>query len=118
MKTRTAKAIAIGSRIASRREQMEYTQAELAVKIGVTSSAVAQYETGWTTPALKNLEKIAVELQVSTAWLLTGDEPEAQVRAQTHKEQEMLALARSLPEQQQDAALAMLRGLVLALTKA
>ncbi|MDQ1079716.1 helix-turn-helix domain-containing protein [Pseudoroseomonas cervicalis] len=112
MTTINPKALAIGRRIAAKREQIGYSQAELAARIGVTDGAIGQYETGRAVPRINRLERIAVELETSTDWLLTGGEGEEQAKAQTKAELEALLLIRSLAADRQDAALAMLQGLV------
>ncbi|MBW5290101.1 MAG: hypothetical protein Rsou_1477 [Candidatus Ruthia sp. Asou_11_S2] len=51
------------------------SQKELAGKIGVTSSAISQYESTSSfnaEPSLKNLRKIAQEFNISFEWLATG----------------------------------------------
>lgn len=84
----------------------------LAKLIGVTSGAITQYEGGRNAPALKRLEEIAGALGVTTKWLLTGDEPEENVRAQTLHEAELLDLIRKLPAKRQATALKQLRAMV------
>jgi transcriptional regulator with XRE-family HTH domain len=111
---RSKKALEIGARIAQARARKGLTQAQVAAGIGTTVGAVAQYETGRNMPAVVRLERIARALEVSTEWLLTGDEPDQLVRAQTIHEEHALRLIRALPAEQQVAALAMLSGLVQA----
>lgn len=111
--TVSPKAMAVGFRIARAREQKGYSQAVLAVKVGVTGGAIGQYETGRNLPKLERLERIAVALEVSTEWLLTGDEPDELIKAQTRTEEAALRLIRALPSEQQANALAMLEGLNL-----
>lgn len=113
---RNPKALAVGCRIAQAREQKQYTQAELAGLVGVTSGAIAQYETGRNLPKLARLEQIALALDISTEWLLTGDEPDELIKAQTKNEEAALRLVRSLPAEQQANAIAMLEGLAARLT--
>lgn len=48
------------------------TQADLARKIGVKPSAVAQWEAGGTTPSVTNLISCAHVANVSFEWLATG----------------------------------------------
>ena len=112
----TNRALAIGRRIAERRERIGNTQAELAAKVGKTTGAIGQYETGRAIPRFPTLEQIALALQVSTGWLLHGDDPEETARAQTAAELEALELIRSLSSRDQGPALAMLRGLVASAT--
>jgi transcriptional regulator with XRE-family HTH domain len=110
-KTPNLKAIAVGRRIADKREQKGYTQATLAARINVTGGAVAQYETGRTIPRTPRLERIALELDTSMDYLLTGGDPDQQGRAQTRTELEALLLLRTLPVAEQETVMAMLEGL-------
>jgi hypothetical protein len=47
----------------------------------------------------------------TTDWLLTGDEPEQEVRAQTANEQAVLRMLRAIPWEHQATALAAMEGL-------
>lgn len=85
--------------------------------LAITAGAVAQYETGRNLPKLMRLERIALVLDVTTEWLLTGDEPEELVKAQTKSEESALRLIRALPAEHQATALAMLEGLTARFTK-
>lgn len=105
------KAIAVGKRIAEKREQKGYTQAVLAARINVTDGAVAQYETGRSIPRTPRLELIAAELETSMDYLLTGGDPDQQGRAQTRTELEALLLLRNIPVAEQETVMAMLAGL-------
>jgi transcriptional regulator with XRE-family HTH domain len=108
---RNPKALAVGRRIAEKREQKGYTQAQLAARIDVTDGAVTQYETGRSIPRNTRLERIALELNTSVGYLLAGDDPEEQSKAQTKEELEALVILRSLSVPEQQAAMAMLVGL-------
>lgn len=62
-------------RIKKFRQLRGFSQKELANKIGVTSSAISQYEATSSfnsEPSVKNLRKIAEEFNVSFEWLATG----------------------------------------------
>jgi transcriptional regulator with XRE-family HTH domain len=63
---------AIGSRIRAARERLGLTQAGLASQVGVTRSAVAQWETGRAGQVGGNLAQIASVLQVGVEHLLLG----------------------------------------------
>lgn len=103
---RNPKAIAIGIRVAKARKMKGYSQPQLAAIVGISSGAIGQYEAGIAMPKLGNLQKLAEVLEVSTEWLLTGDEPDELVRAQTHSEQEALRLMRMIPAGDHATALA------------
>lgn len=57
-------------KIRTAREKNHLTQEELARKLGVTQSAVAQWEAGITTPKLPTLVSLAETLNVSIEYLI------------------------------------------------
>ncbi|SMN15363.1 hypothetical protein CRYPA_1411 [uncultured Candidatus Thioglobus sp.] len=62
-------------RIKKFRQLRGLSQKELARKIGVTSSAISQYESSSSfnsEPSVKNLRKISQEFNISFEWLATG----------------------------------------------
>jgi transcriptional regulator with XRE-family HTH domain len=62
-----------GSRIRRARTVRKFTQAQLALRLGVHRSAVAQWEQlKGTTPSVIHLTKIAEVLEISFEWLATG----------------------------------------------
>lgn len=61
-----------GLRIAALREGLNLTHLEIATKIGVTPSAISQWETGYTQPANDKLTKLADILRTSVNHILTG----------------------------------------------
>jgi transcriptional regulator with XRE-family HTH domain len=63
----------IGERIKAARRQRRMTQDELAVAVGVSRSAVAQWETGRAGQLTGNLSKIAAALDIGVAFLMHGD---------------------------------------------
>lgn len=87
---------------------MGMTQIQLGSRVGVSDAAITQYEGGRNLPRLRRLEAIAEVLGVTTEWLLTGGEPEEIVKAQTVSERLALELIRSMSEEQQATALAVL----------
>lgn len=68
---------AIGARIRAARERQGLTQAALAERVGVTRSAVAQWETGRAGQVGGNLAQIASVLGVGVEHLLIGAAPGA-----------------------------------------
>jgi transcriptional regulator with XRE-family HTH domain len=64
---------AIGRRIANARKAKGLTGEKLADVIGITKSAVSQWETGQTFPDFKGLVGLCVELQVSADFIIWGD---------------------------------------------
>lgn len=107
----TPAAIAMGQRIRTQREHLGFTQARLGVMIGVSENAIAQYESGRSSPRRERIPALLNALGKSIAWLLTGDEPEEEVKAQTKTEKEILARARELPPEQQEILLKMISAL-------
>lgn len=63
---------ALGRRLIGAREERGISQSELARRLQVTRSAVAQWESGTTGPSMENLREAALELRVSFDWLATG----------------------------------------------
>ena len=58
------------TRLRSAREQRGLSQAELAKKAGLQSSAVSHFETGTRKPSFDNLRRLADALNLSTDYLL------------------------------------------------
>jgi transcriptional regulator with XRE-family HTH domain len=65
----------VGARIRAARQVAGLTQAELATAVGVSRSAVAQWETDRAGQVGVNLAKVAAVLRVSTEHLLRGAFP-------------------------------------------
>ena len=65
----------LGMRIALLRAEKGWSQAELARRSGVSTSAVGMYEQGRREPSLGLLVRLAQELGVTTDYLLTGEPP-------------------------------------------
>ena len=59
-------------RILRSRKEKKLSQQALADLIGVSRSALAQWETQMSSPSLENLRKMAEILEVSFEWLATG----------------------------------------------
>lgn len=114
---RDPKKVAFGKRVRTLREQKGFTQAELASMVGVTENAITQYESGRASPRPYRIEALAQMLGVTATFLLTGNEPDQLVRAQTSPELEALEIIRDIPLEQQPAALAALRGIAQAYRK-
>ncbi|WP_272674560.1 MULTISPECIES: LexA family protein [unclassified Providencia] len=62
----------IGDRIKLRRKEMKLRQAELGKKVGVSGSAISQWESGITSPDGGNLIALASSLGCSPEYLVTG----------------------------------------------
>jgi transcriptional regulator with XRE-family HTH domain len=85
----------IGARIAAARRERGWTQGELAEKVGVSRSAVAQWETGRAGQVTVNLSRIAAVLEVGVEHLMNGDNKRAPVQAINAEETAMLRLFRA-----------------------
>jgi phage repressor protein C with HTH and peptisase S24 domain len=66
------KTTGIGKRIAYARDQAGLTQTALGKQLGLTRSAVSQWESEDTEPSAENLRAIAVATNVNYDWLATG----------------------------------------------
>ena len=62
----------LGMRIALLRIRNNWSQAELAQRIGVSNSAIGMYEQSRREPSLDLVVRLAQELGVTTDYLLTG----------------------------------------------
>jgi transcriptional regulator with XRE-family HTH domain len=92
----------IGTRIRVARRARELTQDELADQVGVSRSAVAQWETGRTGQVTGNLSRIAEVLDVSVEYLMYGDGKRAAGDVQQGDELALLRLYRECePEDRQ-----------------
>ena len=65
----------LGVRITLLRAEKGWSQAELARRIGVSTSAVGMYEQGRREPSLGLLVRLAQEFGVTTDYLLMGETP-------------------------------------------
>lgn len=107
----------MASRIRRARIGARMTQTDLANAVGVSRSAVAQWETrDGTSPSTEHLTEIAVKTGVQFEWLATGRGPsqvdtaaivEAAIAAdfaENELESRMLGLMRRLPRRKQEMA--------------
>ncbi len=62
----------IGARIRAAREDQGWTQDQLAVAVGVSRSAVAQWETGRAGQVTTNLTRVAAALGIGVEYLMYG----------------------------------------------
>ena len=89
---------AVGARIRAARLAASMTQADLAGAVGVTRSAVAQWETERAGQVRGNLSRIAAALGVSVGYLLQGGEAAGGGRGETATELALLRLYRACTE--------------------
>lgn len=111
----------MGDRIKSLRREAGLSAAALARELGVTRSAVGQWESGATGPSMTHLSRIAALTGVAFEWLATGrgsprggavrdarrDYP-AEAVAKDPQERRLLARFRELPPKRRKALLDML----------
>ena len=105
------KRLAIGRRIAEARRNPGLSQAALATKLGLSSGAITQWETGRAVPEPDKFQALAAALGVEPGWLLTGDEPDEITRAQTTNEAHALEIFRRMRPEEQARALGVLEAL-------
>jgi transcriptional regulator with XRE-family HTH domain len=84
----------VGDRIRGVRRERGLTQDELAVAVGVSRSAVAQWETGRSGQLSANLSRIAGALGTGVEYLLHGDDKMAPLKAESGDELALLRLYR------------------------
>ena len=92
----------IGARIRAAREDQGWTQDQLAAAVGVSRSAVAQWETGRAGQVTTNLTRVAAALGIGVEYLMYGRDARAAGQAYSGDELAMLRLYREcLPEDRQ-----------------
>src|ERR1700722_2261336 len=84
----------IGARIRASREDQGCTQDQLAAAVGVSRSAVAQWETGRAGQVTTNLTRVAAALGIGVEYLMYGRDPRAAGQAYSGDELAMLRLYR------------------------
>ncbi len=85
----------IGARIAEARRARGWTQGELATQVGVSRSAVAQWETGRAGQVTANLARIAAVLDVGIEHLMHGPDKRLTAHAVNAEETAMLRMFRA-----------------------
>jgi transcriptional regulator with XRE-family HTH domain len=85
----------IAARIRAARSDRSLTQDGLARHVGVSRSAVAQWETGRTGQITGNLSRIAAALGVGVEYLVHGDDKRAPAEARQGDELALLRLYRA-----------------------
>lgn len=89
----------IGARIKAAREELGWTQDQLAEAVGVSRSAVAQWETGRAGQVTTNLTRVAATLGVGVEHLMYGRDKRAPGQAYRGDELAMLRLYRACSPQ-------------------
>lgn len=101
----------IGARIRTAREDQGWTQDQLAEAVGVSRSAVAQWETGRAGQVTTNLTRVAGALGVGVEYLMYGRDPRAAGKAYSGDELAVLRLYRECSAEDRQLVLRMARRL-------
>ena len=92
----------IGARIRTAREEQGWTQDQLAAEVGVSRSAVAQWETGRAGQVTTNLTRVAASLGIGVEQLMYGRDKVRPGQPHTGDELAILRLYRECaPEDRQ-----------------
>jgi transcriptional regulator with XRE-family HTH domain len=102
----------MGIRIREVRRERGWTQDQLANAVGVSRSAVAQWETGRAGQVTANLTRIADVLQVGVEYLMYGDDKRAPAEARPGDELALLRLYRECSSEDRQLLLRTARRLV------
>jgi transcriptional regulator with XRE-family HTH domain len=102
----------IGARIRRAREDQGWTQDQLAAAVGVSRSAVAQWETGRAGQVTANLTRVASALGVGVEHLMYGSDRFAPGQTFTGDELAILRLYRECPPEDRQLLLRMAQRLV------
>jgi transcriptional regulator with XRE-family HTH domain len=102
----------MGVRIRDVRRERGWTQDQLANAVGVSRSAVAQWETGRAGQVTTNLTRIAEVLEVGVEYLMYGDDKRAPAEARQGDELALLRLYRGCSVEDRQLLLRTARRLV------
>ena len=86
------------TRIREARRSLGLTQDELARRVGVSRSAIAQWETDRTGQVRANLARVAAVLGVSIGYLITGESDAGRIVVETADERALINLYRQIRE--------------------
>ena len=103
----------IGIRIRDVRRERGWTQDRLAAAVGVSRSAVAQWETGRAGQVTTNLTRIAEVLEIGVEYLMYGDDKKASAEARPGDELALLRLYRECSGEDRQLLLRTARRLVV-----
>jgi transcriptional regulator with XRE-family HTH domain len=103
----------IGTRVRDVRRERGWTQDEFARRVGVSRSAVAQWETGRAGQVTGNLTRIAEVLGIGVEFLTFGNDKRAPGQVGQGDELALLRLYRECTPEDRQLALRMLRRLAL-----
>ena len=103
----------IGTRIKEVRQERRWTQDQLAQAVGVSRSAVAQWETGRAGQITGNLTRIAATLEVGVEYLMHGSDKLAPAEVRLGDELALLRLYRECGPEDRQVILRLARRLTL-----
>ena len=83
--------IEIGNFIAKKRKEKNFTQAELAVKLGVSNKTISKWETGKCMPDYNVIQSLCNQLGISISELMDAEEKEDN-SIRTYDEEQVLDL--------------------------
>lgn len=86
----------VGYRINSRLKELGLRQLDICQETGLSTTALSQYCTGKRIPDTASLYKLAVILQVSMEWILTGENATTEDSNSPHATLESIKLEQSL----------------------
>jgi transcriptional regulator with XRE-family HTH domain len=102
----------MGLRIRDVRRERGWTQDQLANAVGVSRSAVAQWETGRAGQVTSNLTRIAEVMEIGVEYLMYGDDRRAPAEARLGDEVALLRLYRECSAEDRQLLLRTARRLV------
>lgn len=92
----------LAKRLRELREENEYTQKDIADKIGLTKSAYGYYERGKSVPDAQTLVQLSKIFDVTTDYLLGLSDDKKPIEDLTEKQKQALRLADQLSDEEFD----------------
>ncbi len=89
--------LVIGKFIAQKRREKNWSQAELAEKLGVSNKTISKWETGKCMPDYSIVKSLCEELEITVAELMDGEESDPQ-SVRTYDEDQIMDLLRRTQE--------------------
>lgn len=94
--------ISVGQRIKDRRKELNLTQTDVYHQTGIASGALSQIENGSRSPSIMIFYKLAVALDCSTDWLLTGESSDSKNCIFSESEESIIEMYRELSDDDKD----------------
>ena len=116
-KLKEQKPSVFAQRLIELRNSNQLTQAELAEKLGMSTSGIAYYEATSKNPRLTTIQKIASFFEVSPDFLLSQDGDESKKRGPISRVDKISEDLRSLSAHKQKQACSMIETLISAFKK-